>query len=64
MENARLIDERLRRIIREVGSQTGTEIKALLIKDITGEINQLSQLAGEKRIIRLLAALKSALEEI
>jgi len=38
MENARALDDKLRRIIREVSNSTGTEIKRDLLQELASAI--------------------------
>jgi hypothetical protein len=40
MQNARALDERLRKIIREVSDSTGQEIKRDLIEELASVINE------------------------
>ncbi len=40
MQNARALDERLRKIIREISDSTGQEIKRDLIKELTNIFNE------------------------
>ncbi|MFA7468810.1 MAG: hypothetical protein WCY82_11190 [Desulfotomaculaceae bacterium] len=39
MENARALDDKLRRIIREVSNSTGTEIKRDLLQELASAID-------------------------
>lgn len=64
MENARLLDERLRRIIKEVGSRTGDEIKSLMIGDFSREVDRITGQNNERQLIRLLTLLKKSIDEI
>ncbi|MEG3071989.1 MAG: hypothetical protein RQM92_15105 [Candidatus Syntrophopropionicum ammoniitolerans] len=50
MENARHLDERLRRIIREVSIWTGSEINKTLLTDFAHErpVASWKNIAGEK----------------
>ncbi|WP_347488142.1 hypothetical protein [Desulfoscipio sp. XC116] len=40
MQNARTLDERLRKIIKEVSSNTGQEIKQDLIEELARVVNE------------------------
>ncbi|OPY56878.1 MAG: hypothetical protein A4E55_01909 [Pelotomaculum sp. PtaU1.Bin035] len=64
MENTRLLDERLRKIIGNVSERTGREIKKSLLLDFEGSINTAMEKHSHKEIIRMLALLKSAVEKI
>lgn len=64
MENARVLDERLRKIISEISSRTGREIK----KNLLGDLGEYFQTAIEKQsrqeTMRLLEQVKNAIEKI
>lgn len=64
MENARLLDERLRKIISEISNRTGGEIK----KNLLGDLGECFQAAIEKQsskqTMRLLEQVKNAIEKI
>lgn len=64
MENARILDERLRKIISEVSGRTGKEIK----KNLLGDLGECFQAAMEKHsgkeTFRLLELVKKAVEKM
>ncbi len=60
MENARLIDERLRKIIREVSAGTGTEIKRNLLAEFEKEVGR----AVQQEMVTMLKLIRRALNEI
>lgn len=64
MENARLLDERLRNIIGEVSHFTGREIKKNLLQDFETMINKASERNFQKETLRILALLKNAIDKI
>ncbi|MCL6558285.1 MAG: hypothetical protein K6U74_05690 [Firmicutes bacterium] len=64
MENARLLDERLREIIGEVSSRTGGEIKKNLLADFEAGVNTALGQHWQREIIRLLSLIKSTIEKI
>lgn len=64
MENARLLDERLKKIIREIGSRTGEEVKSLVADDIVREVETVIVKNNERQLIRLLTVIKKSLDEI
>ncbi|OPX84164.1 MAG: hypothetical protein A4E53_03940 [Pelotomaculum sp. PtaB.Bin104] len=64
MENARLLDERLRKIIGEVSHNTGGEIKKNLLQDFEASFNKALEKNLQKETIRILALLKSAIDKI
>jgi len=60
MENARALDDKLRRIIREVSNSTGTEIKRDLLQELASAID-----AKQSRDIRkFLDSFNRALKKI
>ncbi|KJS14492.1 MAG: hypothetical protein VR69_17330 [Peptococcaceae bacterium BRH_c4b] len=63
MENARMLDERLRKIIREIGSRTGEEVKSLVVDDIIREVEAVIARNNERQLIRLLTMMKKSLDE-
>ncbi len=64
MENARLLDERLKKIIREISSKTGEEVKSVVIEDIIREVETVTARNNERQLIKLLLMLKKAMDEI
>ena len=60
MENARLIDEKLRKIIREVSAGTGTEMKRDLLAAFEKEVSQ----AVRQEMVTMLKLIRHALNEI
>jgi len=64
VENARILDERLRKIISEISGRAGREIK----KDLLGDLDECFQTAIEeharKETTRLLELLKKAIEKM
>ncbi|MEW6273779.1 MAG: hypothetical protein AB1556_01485 [Bacillota bacterium] len=60
MENARLLDERLRKIIREVSTDTGTEIKRNLVTEFEKEVGQIIQ----QEMVTMLKLIRRVLNEI
>ncbi len=64
MEHARILEERLRRIIGEVSGHTGNEIKRNLIGDFETNLRAILKEHSEKETARFLALLKKAFEKI
>jgi ribosomal protein S7 len=64
VENARLLDERLRKIISEVSSSTGKEIKKNLLKDLTEAFQTTIEAYSRRETTRLLEMLKSTIEKM
>lgn len=64
MENARLLDERLRRIIGEIGGRTGKEIKKNLLDDFETRVCTALKDHSHRETIRLLELLKRTIEKI
>lgn len=64
MENARLLDERLRKIISEVGLRAGGEIKKNLLDDFYECVRSALGENSERKTARLLVLLKRAIDKI
>ncbi|MFZ5652638.1 MAG: hypothetical protein ACOY4I_17530 [Bacillota bacterium] len=62
MENARVLDERLRRIIREVSARTGGEIKLQLVEEFTRSVDRISVQNSHRQAISLMSMLKRSLD--
>lgn len=60
MENARLLEERLKKIIREVSADTGAEIKRNLISELEKGMGEIVQ----QEIVGILKLIRRALKEI
>lgn len=60
MENARALDDRLRKIIREVSDSTGREIKRDLIQELARVVSE----NQAREIYDLLTTLNRALKKI
>lgn len=60
MENARMLDHRLRKIIREVSDSTGSEIRQDLVQELVQAVHQ-NQI---KELQHLLYSLNRALKNI
>ncbi|WP_027717039.1 hypothetical protein [Desulfovirgula thermocuniculi] len=64
MENARILEERLKNIIREISSQTGQEIKRHLLADLEREVAQLLKHNSRQELARFLHLVKGAVEQL
>ncbi|MGB9803516.1 hypothetical protein [Desulfofundulus sp.] len=64
MENARVLEERLKRIIREVSNQTGSEIKQNLLVELEEEVTNIIRQNSQQEITRFLTLLKGAIHQI
>lgn len=64
MDNARLLDDRLRRIIREVSARTGGEIKVQMVEDFTRAVDQASDQIHRRQTISFMSMLKRSLDEL
>lgn len=64
MENARALDERLRKIIREVGNRTGGEIKRDLLQEFELSFSQIANYNSRTSLARTLTLFKQVLDEI
>jgi len=63
LENARLLDARLRKIIGEVSDRTGREIKGNLLQELEAAVNAAIEKHFQKETVRILALLKSTIEK-
>ncbi|MFZ5646358.1 MAG: hypothetical protein ACOY30_01930 [Bacillota bacterium] len=64
MENARVLDERLRRIIREVSARTGGEIKVQMVEEFTRSVDRISVHNSQMQAISLMSMLKRSLDDL
>ncbi|WP_421070993.1 hypothetical protein [Pelotomaculum propionicicum] len=64
MENARLLDERLRRIISEVGKRTGGEINKSLLSDFEHSVQSILDERCRRETARFLTLFKKAVDRI
>jgi len=64
VENARLLDERLRRIISEVGKRTGGEINKTLLSEFEHSVRVILDERCRSETARFLALFKKAVERI
>ncbi|HHU85744.1 MAG: hypothetical protein ACOX86_02375 [Pelotomaculaceae bacterium] len=64
MDNARLLDERLRRIIREISGRTGGEIRKDLLQDFAGHVRSALEEHTQREASRMLLILKRTIDKI
>ncbi|MHB1044107.1 MAG: hypothetical protein ACYC0Q_14895 [Eubacteriales bacterium] len=64
MENARMLDERLRRIIGEVGGRAGGEIKKSLLADYEAKMALVVEAQVMRETARFLKLLKEAVNKL
>ncbi len=64
MENARLLDERLKRIIGEVGYRTSGEIKKNLLQDMEKSFLGMLEAHYRRETVRLLRLLSEVINKI
>ncbi|MDD3652909.1 MAG: hypothetical protein PHO01_01805 [Desulfotomaculaceae bacterium] len=64
MENARLLDERLRKIIGEISSYTGREIKKNLLQDVNEGVHKAVKNNLQNETIRILALIKNTIDKL
>jgi len=64
VENARILDERLRKIIREVSGRTGREIKNNLLGDLGERFQTAIEEHSRQETVRMLKLLKKAIEKM
>ena len=64
MENARQLDERLKRIIREVSFRTGGEIKMQMVEEFTRSVDHISDQNSRRQAAYILSMLKKSLDDL
>lgn len=64
MENARQLDERLRKIIREVSARTGGEIKLQMVEEFTRSVELISDQSSRRQAVCILSVLKKSLDSL
>ncbi|HBV99078.1 MAG: hypothetical protein JL50_18485 [Peptococcaceae bacterium BICA1-7] len=64
MENARQLDERLRRIIREVSTRTGGEIKIQMVEEFTRSVDAITTQSSRNQTAYLLLMIKKSLDQL
>ena len=64
MENARQLDERLRRIIREVSARTGGEIKIQMVEEFTRSVDAITAQSSRSQAAYLMLMIKKSLDEL
>jgi len=64
MENARQLDERLRRIIREVSARTGGEIKIQMVEEFTRSVDAITTQSSRSQAAYLMLMIKKSLDEL
>ncbi len=64
MENARLLDERLKRIIGEVGYRTSGEIKKNLLQEIEKSFLSVLEAHNRRETMRLLSLFSDVVNKI
>lgn len=64
MENARMLDERLRRIIGEIGGRAGGEIKKSLLADCETRMAAVVEEHSMRETARFLQLLKEAINKL
>jgi hypothetical protein len=60
VENSRLLEEKLRRIIREISTDTGAEIKRNLVTELEKEMGQIFQ----QEMVGILKMIRQTLNEV
>lgn len=64
MENARILDQRLRKIISEVSGNTGSEIKKNLLEDLSECFQTTIKEHSRRETARLLELMKRTIEKM
>ncbi|WP_066636785.1 hypothetical protein [Desulfolucanica intricata] len=64
MENARILDERLKKIIREISGKTGANIKQELLQELESRVNAIIKEQSRNQLTGVLISLKKVLNDI
>jgi len=64
MENARVLEERLRKIIGEISGRTGNEIKKHLLDDFGNCLRTTLEIHAEKETIKFLSLFKKIVDTL
>lgn len=64
MDNAKLLDDRLRRIIREVSTRTGGEMKVQMVEDFTRAVDRITDLSHRRQAHHIMSMLKKSLDDL
>lgn len=64
MENAKSMEDRLKRIINDISRRTGSELKSITVDQFTQEMEASIKKNNEQQLIRVLTLLKKAIDDI
>lgn len=64
MENAKSMEDRLKRIINDISRRTGSELKSITVDQFTQEVEASIKKNNEQQLIRVLSLLKKAIDDI
>ena len=64
MDNARILDERLKKIVRDISEKTGDNIKLDLVQELEDRFSTIIVEHSEKNINDLLLSFKKILDDL
>ena len=64
MENAKSMEDRLKRIINDISRRTGSELKTVTVDQFTREVEASIKKNNEQQLIKVLTLLKKAIDDI
>ena len=64
MDNARILDERLKKIVRDISEKTGDNIKLDLVQELEDRFSTIIVEHSEKKLNDLLLSFKKILDDL
>ena len=64
MENARILDERLKKIVQDISGKTGDNIKQNLLQELEDRFSTIIVELSEKKLSDLLLSVKKNLDDL
>ena len=64
MENARILDERLKKIVQDISGKTGDNIKQNLLQELEDRFSKIIVELSEKKLTDLLLSVKKNLDDL
>lgn len=64
MENAKSMEDRLKRIINDISRRTGSELKTITVDQFTRQVDASIKKNNEEQLIKVLTLLKKAINDI
>ena len=64
LENARILDERLKKIVQDISGKTGDNIKQNLLQELEDRFSKIIVELSEKKLTDLLLSVKKNLDDL